>query len=222
MAEGMVGWIQLLGEQYCLAVIVCSSTCSGFPGLGPRAYRITVSRYTTIFCLPTITPTTTRTRARMKMRATMTRTATRPIRLVDLGILGRREYILGSSFYIDETHESNRVILTFRYIRTILFLHVQHRDFWRRCCETRLPALMVFPHGVRTAPRREIKMDVSICLSILPPICLFIYLSVFIFIYLSIRVGIRLFTLALGRASLTTDLTLSLSLCRYFLYRYIP
>lgn len=40
MAEGMVGWIQLLGEQYCLAVIVCSSTCSGFPGLGPRAHRI--------------------------------------------------------------------------------------------------------------------------------------------------------------------------------------
>lgn len=38
-AEGMVGWIQLLGEQYCLAVIVCSSTCSGFPGLGPRAYH---------------------------------------------------------------------------------------------------------------------------------------------------------------------------------------
>lgn len=35
MAEGVVGWIQLLGEQYCLAVIVCSSTCSGFPDLGP-------------------------------------------------------------------------------------------------------------------------------------------------------------------------------------------
>lgn len=50
--EGMVGWIQLLGEQYCFAVIVCSSTCSGFPGLGPhREHRIPVSRYTTIFCL---------------------------------------------------------------------------------------------------------------------------------------------------------------------------
>lgn len=69
MAEGMVGWIQLLGEQYCLAVIVCSSTCSGFPGLGPRA-PYPVSRYTTIFCLLAITPTTT-------MTTTETATATR-------------------------------------------------------------------------------------------------------------------------------------------------
>jgi len=74
MAEGMVGWIQLLGEQYCFAVIVCSSTCSGFPGLGPLA-SYPMSRYTMIFCLFAITPTTTRTEMRTRIRIrTKTRT----------------------------------------------------------------------------------------------------------------------------------------------------
>jgi len=79
MAEGMVGWIQLLGEQYCLAVIVCSSTCSGFPGLGPRA-PYPVSRYTTIFCLSAITPTTTTT-TMSTMRKTMRKTARKTMRI---------------------------------------------------------------------------------------------------------------------------------------------
>ncbi|EGI62051.1 hypothetical protein G5I_09631 [Acromyrmex echinatior] len=70
----MVGWIQLLGEQYCFAVIVCSSTCSDFPGLGPLA-SYPMSRYTMIFCLLAITPTMTRTEMRTRMRIrTKTRT----------------------------------------------------------------------------------------------------------------------------------------------------
>lgn len=109
MAEGMVGWIQLLGEQYCLAVIVCSSTCSGFPSLGPRA-PYPVSRYTTIFCLLAITPTTTMTttetatatRTRMRTRMAIARIATRVSRLVDLGFLGV-EGPLGPSFRTDKT-----------------------------------------------------------------------------------------------------------------------
>lgn len=77
MAEGMVGWIQLLGEQYCFAVIVCSSTCSGFPGLGPLASN-PMSRYATIFCLLAITPSTTMTRKRrMRMMRVRMRMRTR-------------------------------------------------------------------------------------------------------------------------------------------------
>lgn len=52
--------------------------------------------------------------------------------------------------------------------------------------ETRLPALMVFPRVRRGAPSREIKIDVSICLSILPPIYLSIYLSICIYLHLSV------------------------------------
>lgn len=76
MAEGMVGWIQLLGEQYCFAVIVCSSTCSGFPGLGPLASN-PMSRYTTIFCLLAITPSTTTMKTRRRKRRTRTKTKMR-------------------------------------------------------------------------------------------------------------------------------------------------
>lgn len=110
MAEGMVGWIQLLGEQYCCAVIVCSSTCSGFPGLGPLASN-PMSRYTTIFCLLAITPAMTRrrqrrmrTRTKIRTRMSIVRTATR---LLDLNIYENR---LKPSFCTDKTSNvSNRV-----------------------------------------------------------------------------------------------------------------
>ncbi|EZA52617.1 hypothetical protein X777_08100 [Ooceraea biroi] len=132
----MVGWIQLLGEQYCLAVIVCSSTCSGFPGLGPRA-PYPVSRYTTIFCLSAITPTTTT--MRKKMRTKMARTATPPILLVDLGVLSDKSP-LKSAFYTDKTQTrefgyAQALLIHYHNAqaanRTIPLSHVHRRDFRR-------------------------------------------------------------------------------------------
>jgi hypothetical protein len=49
-----------------------------------------------------------------------------------------------------------------------------------------LPVLMLFPCVRATAPWRQIKIDVSICLFILPPIYLSIYLSICIYLHLSV------------------------------------
>lgn len=188
MAEGMVGWIQLLGEQYCLAVIVCSSTCSGFPGLGPRAHHITVSRYTTIFCLPTITPTTTKktkTRRRMKMRTTMTRTMLLDRSASSILASSGDESIFSNPYFISMKHEyeSNRVILTFRYIRaadrTIFFsvraasrfLAASGADGIPTWCSSRSPAR---------------NKDGCIYLSFYPPTYLSLYLFICIYLHLSI------------------------------------
>lgn len=95
-----ITWRTILPRRHCLLEHLL-----GFSWFGTSSAPYPVSRYTTIFCLPTITPTTTkkmRTRRRMKMRTTMARTML-PICLVDLGILGWREYILESLFHIDET-----------------------------------------------------------------------------------------------------------------------
>lgn len=200
MAEGMVGWIQLLGEQYCFAVIVCTSTCSGFPGLGPLA-SYPMSRYTTIFCLLAITPSTTMTRTetrmrmrtRMKMTRTRTKTRTSTVRtaacLVDLGI---HESRLRPSFCIDKT--SNWIGYVPWFLALTLFSSRESNgssaratswDFWRRWWNVASGADSI-PTCPGAAPWREIKMDVSICLSILPPIYLSICLSICIYLHLSV------------------------------------
>lgn len=73
-----------------------------------------------------------------------------------------------------------------RNYERFFFPHVHRAEIFGGDGETWLPALMVFPRVRRGAPSREIKIDVSICLSILPPIYLSIYLSICIYLHLSV------------------------------------
>lgn len=156
MAEGMVGWIQLLGEQYCLAVIVCSSTCSGFPGLGPLASN-PMSRYTTIFCLLAITPSA-RTRRRRKKKRRTTRTRMSIARTATLASPTLASTIVASGFrFVPIKRRMHRT----GYVRvfsdfslqhcaratnwTVLPPHVQHAEIFGGDGETWLPAPILFP-----------------------------------------------------------------------------
>lgn len=78
------------------------------------------------------------------------------------------------------------ITLHVRNHERFFFPHVYRAEIFGGDGETWLPALMVFPRVRRGAPSREIKIDVSICLSILPPIYLSIYLSICIYLHLSV------------------------------------